>query len=161
MKNGFTLIELLVVVLIIGILAAVALPQYNKAVEKSHMTEAIGLVRGLAQAEKVFFLANDRYTNKFDELDIEMPKTKGSTNTVYYTDSFQVEIHSVNTPIMHIQAKRRKTTNSGLWYIMFYFKNNTLDCMAPVNDVKGNELCQTINPDGKMCPESGWTCYPI
>ena len=74
-KQAFTLIELLVVVLIIGILAAVALPQYQKAVEKARMTEAVSLVRAIANANQVFYMANGRYADmtELSLLDIEIP----------------------------------------------------------------------------------------
>ena len=70
---GFTLIELLVVVLIIGILAAVAVPQYQKAVERSRATEAVTLLKSVGQAFESYFLTNGTYPTSFDDLDVNIP----------------------------------------------------------------------------------------
>ena len=74
-NKAFTLIELLVVVLIIGILAAIALPQYQKAAEKAKLTQAIAVVKAMADAQERFFVANGEYTRDMEQLDITVPGT--------------------------------------------------------------------------------------
>ena len=71
-KQAFTLIELLVVVLIIGILAAVALPQYEKAVMKSRYSQLVTVTSSLAQAAEVYYLANGQNPTNMEELSVGM-----------------------------------------------------------------------------------------
>ena len=72
MKQAFTLIELLVVVLIIGILAAVALPQYQKAVWKSRTAQMTTLVSSLGHAAEAYILANGTCPADWDEMDLSI-----------------------------------------------------------------------------------------
>lgn len=69
-NQGFTLIELLVVVLIIGILAAVAVPQYENAVLKSRAAGLLANMKTLRQAAEVYYMANGRYPTSFADMDV-------------------------------------------------------------------------------------------
>lgn len=73
MKKGFTLIELLVVVLIIGILAAVAVPQYQRAVDKARYMKYVPLVNRLVDAMDLYYMANGSPTFDLRNLDVELP----------------------------------------------------------------------------------------
>ncbi|WP_428074278.1 type IV pilin protein [Candidatus Avelusimicrobium luingense] len=132
MKNtkAFTLIELLVVVLIIGILASVALPQYQKAVEKSRATQGLTVLKSLAQAAKAHYMASGSYATRFDELDVEMPwtgTTKGYTG-VESTDTRSSDDWSLQIYTAHNQNSLFMYRIRGPYQgIMFEYRLYTAD----------------------------------
>lgn len=98
---GFTLIELLVVVLIIGILAAVALPKYQVAVAKARAVEGLVVLSQLEKARSLYYMANGAYPASLEDLDIEVPVSSNYTYT-----------YRNNAGVLLANEKKR----SGFWF---------------------------------------------
>ncbi|MBW2059365.1 MAG: prepilin-type N-terminal cleavage/methylation domain-containing protein [Deltaproteobacteria bacterium] len=85
-KAGFTLVELMVVIIIVGILAAIAVPLYTDYTEKARVTEATGMIGAIITAEKVY---KQRTGNYFDASTVDDFKSHGVDigDAIYFTYS--------------------------------------------------------------------------
>ena len=119
-RKGFTLIELLVVVLIMGILASVALPQYFKSVEKSRSVEAINVLLSIADAEERHYMKTGSYVASNSNLRL---LDVGISSLCYFS------VHPINGnsgiyPGYHYaSASRTENAGAGLgqYYIRVYY----------------------------------------
>jgi prepilin-type N-terminal cleavage/methylation domain-containing protein len=159
-NQAFTLIELLVVVLIIGILAAVALPQYTKVVERSRAAQALTLLKAVAQAQGAYLLANGEYATKFDDLAIDIPwtgnvqaipdrqDTKSDSNW-----SLQIEKTDTNTINIYMLRINGKYKGAGFRLLLGNISDPLLDlpiyCMERTSGA--NFLFDSSLAEGAYC----------
>jgi prepilin-type N-terminal cleavage/methylation domain-containing protein len=77
LRKGFTLIELLIVVVIIGILAAIAIPKFANTKSKAYKTAMISDLRNLVTAEEAFFSDSGKYSTTIDSSHVKFAPSTG------------------------------------------------------------------------------------
>ena len=129
MKNasrGFTLIELLVVVLIIGILASVAVPQYFKVVEKGKFAESMQWLGGLKGAQERYLAKNGQYYSG------AVSATSFDTNLGAMTKFTASDTTGNTTPAWTVVLTRNTPTPAvyGQYIITYVAPPGTLSCSS-------------------------------
>ena len=150
MNQGFTLIELLVVVIIIGILSAIALPQYQTAVERSRATEALTQMNAIRTSAERYHSQHEAWPTSFSQLDVDIPLISTST---YGGKNFTVTFATTNcldgVGEFCIHASRRRDTHSyDLWTLVTENSNGTYSavrkCRTSPTDTEAQNYCNAI-----------------
>ena len=142
-KQGFTLIELLVVVLIIGVLAAMALPQYRVAVGMSRASTMYAFMRGVDQAQQAFYMANNRYATTFDSLSVGIPSGFTKTNAKRITKG-RMACHIMTA---HGNAEISIKCTEGITGVELekYHNQNYYLCWAGANKELNKQICRSLS----------------
>ena len=165
--GGFTLIELLVVVLIIGILAAVAVPQYQKAVDKSRMVQLLVINKAVREAEERYYLANGNYTRDWDVLEIGFAGQKGSGAAAYqwYFPGSKIQIYlgpSVSDNSVWSWDTRLEDIELRSVYI-YGGQGTTRDgrtfCYAARTNARAKQACLSISSSCEVLDANKYICY--
>jgi len=138
-KKAFTLIELLVVVLIIGILSAVALPQYQAAVQKSRYATLMPLAKTVKNAEEAVYLANSDYSNQLDSLAVQLPGTTNG-NTATSPDGVTVSV-STGTNGDYVRVSKTGLNNA---YVMYFDKSGNYAKEIHCEALKSNDIAKKV-----------------
>ena len=127
--GGFTLIELLVVVLIIGILAAIALPQYKMAVGKAKFSTIKSLTKSIQDSAQRYYLIHNTYVGAINNLDIDIPKD--ITCDIWTNTS---DLIMCQTFVFGVQIRYYVARSSGQPFRCLVYSTDTTD--------NANRLCQ-------------------
>ncbi|WP_424244838.1 prepilin-type N-terminal cleavage/methylation domain-containing protein [Elusimicrobium posterum] len=173
MTKGFTLIELLVVVLIIGILAAIALPQYTKAVERSRSVEAVSILKALGEAGERYYLQTGTVSHDPDDFDIEIAGLNkvinASENQLGRKGNF---IYFLRNSDNTIEARRMDGDLTALYSIRYVYSisrvgGTSIYCMDNADNAVSGKNCKAAIFSGSAEPCSNFrkyatgTCYAL
>ena len=164
MKNkAFTLIELLVVVLIIGILAAIAVPQYQVSVGKSKYATLKAKTKALAESVNLYYLSTGgQKPLQFSDLDIDLPNISYDTSDptgfdIYFNDDGQCVVWTNDNNMVSCFFKNRS--------MGYYFYWNTLKekyCYANTSNNAYLKVCEQETGKTKAeatCSDYGYCIY--
>ena len=150
--NGFTLIELLVVVLIIGILSAAALPQYNRAVLKARYAEIQTIAAAYKTAAEVYYMANGAYPDYWHDMDIEPPAGCTAFDTVAggplhcSKKSFYIDLYGGdNKNLVGLYQPNNKTKIAYVQWLDISAKPSKRECWAVTGDAEAQAFCKSLN----------------